>query len=287
MGRLIGAFREAPGIAWTLVAVLLLVVGSTSLLVASTADVRYERDVTRIVFNKNWQLLSEVRSASGARSDSLAALLEASPETPGDGSYLVVSLADRRLWYKRGGEVLFTTRVAVGSGKTLVNIGGDRKEWTFDTPRGRLVVQGKEVDPRWIPPDWHFIEVARKKGLGVRHLQRGQSITLPNGSAIAVAGNDVILRHPDGTVVPYVAEEGREIVVPGAVVIPPFGTNQRRYDKVLGTHRLLLGDGYALHGTNKPETIGQAVSHGCIRLRNDDIAYLHGIVEVGTPVFIY
>jgi lipoprotein-anchoring transpeptidase ErfK/SrfK len=49
----------------------------------------------------------------------------------------------------------------------------------------------------------------------------------------------------------------------------------------------LLGDGYALHGTDKPSSIGQAVSHGCVRLRNEDIAYLYSIVPVGTPVFIY
>ena len=50
-------------------------------------------------------------------------------------------------------------------------------------------------------------------------------------------------------------------------MIPPFGTNQRKYKGVLGTHRLVLGDGYALHGTDKPESIGRSVSHGCVRLR--------------------
>ncbi|HUG53354.1 MAG TPA: L,D-transpeptidase, partial [Vicinamibacteria bacterium] len=56
---------------------------------------------------------------------------------------------------------------------------------------------------------------------------------------------------------------------------------------VLGTHRLNIGNGYALHGTNRPETIGQAVSHGCIRLRNEDIGRLYEMVPVGTPVYIY
>jgi lipoprotein-anchoring transpeptidase ErfK/SrfK len=56
---------------------------------------------------------------------------------------------------------------------------------------------------------------------------------------------------------------------------------------VLGTHRLYLGDGYALHGTNNPASIGQSVSHGCIRLRNEDIQTLYEMVPVGTPVFIY
>ena len=70
-------------------------------------------------------------------------------------------------------------------------------------------------------------------------------------------------------------------------MIPPYGTNQRKYADVLGAYRLYLGDGYALHGTNNPASIGQAVSHGCVRLRNQDIAELYDRVAVGTPVYIY
>jgi lipoprotein-anchoring transpeptidase ErfK/SrfK len=33
--------------------------------------------------------------------------------------------------------------------------------------------------------------------------------------------------------------------------------------------------------------VGQAVSHGCVRLRNEDIAQLYTMVPVGTPVYIY
>ncbi len=38
------------------------------------------------------------------------------------------------------------------------------------------------------------------------------------------------------------------------------------------------------HGTNEPELIGQAVSHGCIRMRNKDVVALFDQVEIGTPV---
>jgi len=41
-----------------------------------------------------------------------------------------------------------------------------------------------------------------------------------------------------------------------------------------------------VHGTDTPELIGQAVSHGCVRLRNQDIVYLRTVVRVGTPVKI-
>ena len=41
-----------------------------------------------------------------------------------------------------------------------------------------------------------------------------------------------------------------------------------------------------MHGTNTPDLIGQAVSHGCVRLYNKDIQYLRSVVGVGTPIKI-
>lgn len=40
------------------------------------------------------------------------------------------------------------------------------------------------------------------------------------------------------------------------------------------------------HGTNEPELIGQAVSHGCIRMRNKDVVALFEKVSIGTPVTV-
>ena len=45
--------------------------------------------------------------------------------------------------------------------------------------------------------------------------------------------------------------------------------------------------GIGLHGTNEPETIGRAVSHGCIRLANWDIVRLAQRVKGGVPVSIH
>jgi len=41
-----------------------------------------------------------------------------------------------------------------------------------------------------------------------------------------------------------------------------------------------------VHGTNAPWLMGQAVSHGCVRLRNSDIVALRKLVRVGTPIKI-
>ena len=41
-----------------------------------------------------------------------------------------------------------------------------------------------------------------------------------------------------------------------------------------------------VHGTPWPNLLGQAVSHGCIRLHNDDVSFLRNRVPLGTPVKI-
>jgi lipoprotein-anchoring transpeptidase ErfK/SrfK len=53
----------------------------------------------------------------------------------------------------------------------------------------------------------------------------------------------------------------------------------------MGAAALVLGDHeLAIHGTNKPDSIGGFVSSGCIRMHNKDIMELFGRVNVGTPV---
>ncbi|WP_411281434.1 L,D-transpeptidase [Gemmatimonas sp.] len=248
---------------------------------------RFARDVARMVFNDNSEALEQAELQAGLTTDSLRVALDETPAPPPvNADYLVVSIAERRVWYKHGDSVLFTAPVATGSGKQLV-IKGNDKILRFETPRGRLIVQRRDSAPAWIPPDWHYQEQANKRGLGMLQLVRGVPYQLRDGSQMIVQGNDVVRRGADGVVRPLTASDGREIVADGKIVIPPFGTNQRKYAGVLGTHRLYLGDGYALHGTNNPASIGQAVSHGCVRLRNEDIAELYERVAVGTPVYIY
>lgn len=251
-----------------------------------TLRVRFERDVARIVFNDNTEALEQVLLAAGLSLDSLRSDLAKAPSLPASAPYLVISIADRRLWYKQGDSVLFTAPVATGSGKHLV-LKGANKVLRFETPRGRLEVQRLDSAPAWIPPDWHYQEQANKRRLGLVQLVRGKPLFLKDGSQITVRGNDVVRVTAAGEVRPLTASDGREIVADGRIVIPPFGTNQRRYGDVLGSFRLYLGDGYGIHGTNNPASVGQAVSHGCVRMRNEDIAYLYHTVGLGTPVYIY
>lgn len=63
---------------------------------------------------------------------------------------------------------------------------------------------------------------------------------------------------------------------------------ERVADPVYGFRWLGLDrPGYGIHGTNSPELIGRAVSKGCVRMRNPDVAQLYDLVPVGTPVEIH
>jgi lipoprotein-anchoring transpeptidase ErfK/SrfK len=55
----------------------------------------------------------------------------------------------------------------------------------------------------------------------------------------------------------------------------------------MGARALYLGSSlYRIHGSNEPETIGQAVSSGCIRMLNEDVIDLYERVRVGTRVVV-
>jgi lipoprotein-anchoring transpeptidase ErfK/SrfK len=69
------------------------------------------------------------------------------------------------------------------------------------------------------------------------------------------------------------------------------GPLEGRWDNPLGARALYLYQGnrdtlYRIHGTNEPSEIGQAVSSGCIRMRDLDVIDLYSRVRIGTPVSV-
>ena len=58
-------------------------------------------------------------------------------------------------------------------------------------------------------------------------------------------------------------------------------------DNPLGARAMYIGGTlFRIHGSNEPDTIGQAVSSGCIRMTNDDVIDLYNRVKVGAPVVV-
>ncbi|WP_243367665.1 L,D-transpeptidase [Microvirga solisilvae] len=58
-------------------------------------------------------------------------------------------------------------------------------------------------------------------------------------------------------------------------------------DNPLGARAMYLGSTiYRIHGSNEPETIGEAVSSGCIRMTNEDVIDLYNRAKVGARVIV-
>lgn len=201
-----------------------------------------------------------------------------------DGKRIVVSLRDRRLWLLQGQDTLFSAPVAIGR-DFVFRYGG--RSWHFRTPRGERRVLGKEKDPIWVPPDWHYLGKASKRHLEPVQIERGKKYELLDGTHIEVRGDDVGRVNQFGNF--WAFTPGMEIIFDGKIFIPPFGTNQRRIPDALGTRKIDLGDGYLIHGVHRytSDSIGQAASHGCIRMRNTDVERLYEMVDVGMRVYIY
>jgi hypothetical protein len=198
------------------------------------------------------------------------------------GARIVVSRGDKWLWFMRGDSVLLAAPVAVGR-DTVFHYAG--VAYDFATPTGRLTVQGKEESPEWVPPDWHYFEKAVEDDLEPVQLARNDTVQLSDGTTIEVRDGEVGRVNRFGHWRAFTP--GSEIVFDDRIFMPPLDSPQRRIPKVLGTHRLILGDGYLIHGTPEEHTIGEEASHGCVRMFNRDVRQLFGLAEAGTPVFIY
>jgi hypothetical protein len=251
-------------------ALMLCLVAGLGLFAASSAwaiNERFKRDVAQAAYTHDVSTLryleTEEQRILARMQDTVATLERQSTElAPAERPYLVVSLAERRVWYLKGEDTLFTAPVAVGSGQTITINGRTQR---FQTPRGKMTITHKELDPIWVPPDWHYHRIARDRGLRVVNMSN--------------APRDALTRRG--------FPAGREPIANGTIYIPPWGSEQRRHTGVLGAAKLEMYDGYYFHGTNQEQTVGTAASAGCLRMRRADILWMHENVPVGTPVYIY
>ena len=218
-----------------------------------------------------------------SRKDSLEWRAARSVALKSTGYRVIVDLFARELYVLDRDDTLRVAPAATAMNATL-SYGG--RTWRFETPRGVRTVRGKDKDPVWTPPEWHFAEVALEHGLKLRSMSAGQRILLKDRTSLTSKGDEVgIIRQGEKTFVPLVLDE--HVVFDNTLFIPPQGTKHRSIQGELGHYRLDLGDGYLLHGTPYARSIGAAVTHGCVRLADDDIEWLYENVPVGTKVYIY
>ena len=222
MAYITRVLRQGGPLVWALIGIVMGAIVVSGITLNDTLRQRFRRDVMRMAFNGNLELLDDVKREIGATRDTPTRRLGTSDSAgPGDRPYIVVSISDKRLWYRQGDRTNLHHARGHGDGEELVKEGPNGGvHWKFDTPRGRLVVEAKETDPVWVPPDWHYVEMASKKHLGVVKLMRGKSIPIGGGAVVTVDGTDVVTKYPDGRKVPFETSEGKEIVANDSIVIP-------------------------------------------------------------------
>ncbi len=68
----------------------------------------------------------------------------------------------------------------------------------------------------------------------------------------------------------------------------PSARHDSRYEYgVLGDYAMSLGDGYLIHGTIYQRFLGMPVTHGCVRLGDDDLEVVYKTLVLGSKVYIY
>jgi L,D-transpeptidase YbiS len=145
------------------------------------------------------------------------------------GFYIVIDTARNLIFLKEGNRTILKAVVSSGSGNILRDPSGKR-QWIFDTPRGEFEVNEKIAAPKWIKPDWAFIE------------------------------------------------EEEDI---------PKNWEDRVEEGVLGDYALAFGNGYFIHGTLYKRLLGRNVTHGCIRVGDEDLETIYKLSRLGTKIYIF
>jgi L,D-transpeptidase ErfK/SrfK len=122
--------------------------------------------------------------------------------------------------------------------------------------------------------------------------------------ALASTGSGTILDKPGDAKGQWIFDTPRgEFIVQSKLVNPvwvkpdwafveeglaiPKSAADRMEAGVLGEYALGFGKGYFIHGTLYPRLLGKNVTHGCIRLNDEDLKSVYRLARVGTPIMIF
>jgi len=67
----------------------------------------------------------------------------------------------------------------------------------------------------------------------------------------------------------------------------PKDESERYDEEMLGEYAMGFGNGYFIHGTIYQRLLGVSVTHGCVRVGDEDLKKLFEMVTIGTPVYVF
>jgi len=117
-----------------------------------------------------------------------------------DGPYVVVHLAENRVFLVEGSRTVWSAPAGTGTGFRLAGAG---QRWTFTTPQGLFRVLRKEKDPMWEAPDWYYVErgvappAANHPSRQMPGVMGTTAIYLGDGLAIHGTNSPQLLLDPD------------------------------------------------------------------------------------------
>ncbi|OGE86092.1 MAG: hypothetical protein A3J48_03985 [Candidatus Doudnabacteria bacterium RIFCSPHIGHO2_02_FULL_46_11] len=196
---------------------------------------------------------------------------------------IYVSLDEFKLELVRGNVTIFTAPIGIGTGQPFRY---GNKVYKFDTPVGVRRVIAKEKNPVWRRPGWAYEEFSVYRDFAIVRMQPGEIYYMSDSTMLKLDGNRIVRSTYYGESWTWNREVEVLDLVARKIYMPPLGVVHRNLEGILGTRKLDLGDGYLIHGTDDPSSIGQRSSHGCIRMHNADVEKLYELVPIGTRVVI-
>jgi L,D-transpeptidase YbiS len=133
------------------------------------------------------------------------------------------------------------------------------------------------------------------------YVKRRDSVLL---DAVVSTGSGTVLDHPDQPERRWVFDTPRgAFAVQSKLVNPawvkpdwafleegraiPARVAERVETGILGEYAFGFGNGYFIHGTLYTRMLGRNVTHGCIRLNDDDLRAVNQLADIGTPLIIF
>lgn len=174
---------------------------------------------------------------------------------------------------------------------------GPQEGASLDNLRARHAALKRQLEQQVPAGAYILVDTARNR----LYVKRREQVLL---TALASTGSGTILENPGRPGTQWIFDTPRgEFPISSRLTNPvwvkpdwafvevgqavPKNPVERIEPGMLGEYALGFGKGYFIHGTLYNRFLGKNVTHGCIRLKDEDLRTVHKLSQIGTPVMIF